>query len=294
MNRGSISKFNEARCMVLRSNFHLFALSETWFTENVREERYRIDGYACEKFNRLNGRAEGGILVYIHNSLQYTRMTVAEGGRYIQFMVLQVTAPVLVDVVIIYNPPIKDNSHVKDFTLVLASIFAFRPRPAAPAVPVPIVLLGDININLFDREKYTNISINQMDSVLQRVQIEQIVNRITRLESHALLDHIYIDTTSRHRIIECDVIRHALSDHDIIFCVVDCIGNDDQDEVIRGLEDMAVHYVTLCQRNAVRQSHERRAVRAIRAGEVKANEAFATASAKLMMLEWLRDFNVEE
>ena len=284
------SKFNAARCMVLRSNFHLFALSETWLTEKVPEHRHRIADYACERSNRLNGRAAGGIIVYIHDSLQYTRITAAEGGSNIQIMVLRVTRPFLVDVVIIYNPPTSDSSHVIDFTLVLASIFAFRHRPA---VPVPIVLLGDININLFDREKYTNISINQMDSALQRVQIEQIVTRITRLDSDALLDHIYIDTTSLLRIIECDVIRHTKSDHDIIFCVVARIRNGNRARV-RGLGDMAARYAQLCQRYTSRKVHERTARKDIRAGEAKANKAFATASAKLTLLEWLQDFNVEE
>ena len=286
LGRGSgHSKFNEARCMVLRSIFHLFALSETWLTENVPQHRHQIAGYACEQSNRLNGRAAGGIIVYIHDSLQYTRITAAEGGSNIQFMVLRVTRPFLVDVVIVYNPPTSDSSHVKDFTLLISSMCAFRNCP-----DVPIVLLGDININLFGREHYTNISINQMDFVLQRVQIAQIVNRITRLESHALLDHIYINNTSRRRIIEYDVIRHTLSDHDIIFCVVDCMENRVRDEVAAGLAVMANHYATLCQTDAIRGGHERKASKYIREGEVKANEAFD----KSMMLEWLQDFNVEE
>lgn len=50
------------------------------------------------------------------------------------------------------------------------------------------------------------------------MNLEQQVNRITRMQSKAILDHIY--TSQSLKISECDVMRINESDHDIVYCVL--------------------------------------------------------------------------
>ena len=52
-------------------------VTETWLSEEILPCVTDIDGYTCERRDRLNRRA-GGVLTYIRNSIPYHRLSILE------------------------------------------------------------------------------------------------------------------------------------------------------------------------------------------------------------------------
>ena len=152
-------------------------------------------------------------MVYIHESLEYEKIEEDERDGNLQYMIVRVSKPVQVNIVVVYNPP--NESHVGRF----ASYLKFLEEKKLLLKP-PVVLLGDININRLDltNTKYSETHVNAMQRALTELNLEQQVNRITRMQSKAVLDHIY--TSQSLKISECDVMRINESDHDIVYCVL--------------------------------------------------------------------------
>ena len=151
-------KFSHVECLINRHCFHMFAVAETMLGSRIREVRHKIEGFSCERLDRkIKGdgakeKASGGIMVYIHESLQYEKIEEDERDGNLQYMIVRVSKPVQVNIVVVYNPP--NESHVGRF----ASYLKFLAEKKLP-LKHPVVLLGDKSIQ---------VSIQKLISVLCR------------------------------------------------------------------------------------------------------------------------------
>ena len=212
-------KLSYVECLINWHCFHIFALAETMLREGIRGTRTAIEGFGCERLDRemkcdgTREKASGGIMVYIHKGLKYEKIEGGEKDGNLQYMIVRVSKPVQVDIVVVYNPP--NGSHVERFASYLN--FAIEKLHSEH----PVVLLGDINIDQLDlknNKKYPQKHVAAIERALTHLNLEQQVNhRITRMQSKAILDHIYM---SPDLISECDVMRIHASDHDIVYCVL--------------------------------------------------------------------------
>ena len=52
-------------------------ITESWFKEYITDDCVAIDGFYCDRKDRLDRRA-GGVACYLRNSILYTRMGTLE------------------------------------------------------------------------------------------------------------------------------------------------------------------------------------------------------------------------
>ena len=56
---------------------NIVCVTETWLSDEIPPCINDIDGYTCQRSNRVNRRG-GGVLTYIHNSIPYYRLSILE------------------------------------------------------------------------------------------------------------------------------------------------------------------------------------------------------------------------
>ena len=192
---------------------------------STRDEAYfEIKGYKHWLVNRKpKGYAPkgGGMLLYVSREVsdrivtrrfQKTRMGV-------QLLWIRMTyGDLYLDIVGIYIPPCRGTKGMWRFTnpqrwaALLKCLSPFGKQNN-------VIVLGDTNFDLFQAIRNTHFPAKE----IQGMGYNQLINRATRIESGALLDHIYVrNAAGNHQgiILESGNIRYGISDHDLIYCTV--------------------------------------------------------------------------
>ena len=140
-------------------------------------------------------------------------------------ILLPKTKPILLGV--IYRPP-SDMHFVENFNNCISNSNSFNSQE--------VILLGDFNVNLIDRNKKlihekgyrflkdekkysTSIHLTKNYSQLLKTNgLKQIINNPTRITdtTESLLDHILVNTPNK--ISQSGVISKGFPDHDLIYC----------------------------------------------------------------------------
>lgn len=235
MGKTGKSKYDMVRYLVERNCFDVFAVSETWLTQDVANTALDIPGYKFERQDRPTGH--GGLLVYLQDKLKYSLGLVEQRRNDEQLITVQITAPCRVDIKVVYRPPKTSETEFLDK-------FGEWYRPSQ----VPTIITGDVNINYFEETPLSSARINtkirnflknfRLAQVIQNYSriavnsksasgdkgVEELTKRLARMQldnfsiTCKLLDHIYSSHPSD--VVEAGVIRCGISDHDLIYCTV--------------------------------------------------------------------------
>ena len=175
--------------------FHVFGITESHLNDLISDNELNIPGY---NFVRKDGKTKlkNGIIVYISNSLQFSRKQDLEdhGVESIWIEIkLKNISPIPIGFVY------KNPKELVNWNLNLNSMLE-----QATILYNEIIILGDFNIDLLkNQQKWMNN--------IQHFNLNQVIKSVTRPAAKTLIDHIYV--TNKSHISEVSVPVLNLSDH---------------------------------------------------------------------------------
>lgn len=198
----SINKnFDELQILLSQfdSNFDLIALSETWRICN--HENFKLEGYDT-LYNDGNINQNDGVIVFIRNSLNYNYQII--NINQIKCIKLYITVyDKVFGVNVLYRPPSVD---IEDFNI------NFRNFLAQYCKNQNEIIVGDININLFEDSPYVNTYLNN----LYEFGFLSCIDGYTRYESKSCIDHIFLKSKINLDKIFPVVLETTITDHHTI------------------------------------------------------------------------------
>ena len=66
-----MNKFDDLYPVITNNNVGIACIAESWLNPSIPNEIVDIDGYTCYRRDREDGRKGGGIVCYVHSTLQY-------------------------------------------------------------------------------------------------------------------------------------------------------------------------------------------------------------------------------
>ena len=168
------NKVDELSAILDNNNVSYGCITESWLNKDIPTETVDIEGYACHRRDRNDGRQGGGVACYVRNGLQCHRLSSLESpaveSLWLLFRANRMPRQVSHIVIgVIYHPPSANGfitvSHIIDS---LDSILHDHPQSG-------VILLGDFN--------------RLNDSPLKSYPLQQMVTLPTR--KTAILDQIF-------------------------------------------------------------------------------------------------------
>ena len=205
--RSLLPKLNEIKLFLRDENIDILALTETWLTDGVSSADAHIAGYELIRADR--GSRGGGVCFYFRDNLKYK---VLNSSRAIEQLWLMFTLSGTSFIVgTVYRPPkFSAETFIDELENSFAACIPFSDR---------VICIGDFNIDLLGSggREYTLLT-----SLLESVGATQVICEPTRTTDHTvkLIDHIV--TLEPALIRDSGVIPCQLSDHDAVFCNLNC------------------------------------------------------------------------
>ena len=75
--RGIVNKIDEMTEIIENNKADIVCVTETWLSNEIPPCVTDIDGYTCERRDRVDRRV-GGVLTYIRNSIPYHHLSILE------------------------------------------------------------------------------------------------------------------------------------------------------------------------------------------------------------------------
>ena len=211
-----VSTFNEFSLFCENYDFDLLCLSETW----LRSNKHLLDYVKLSSFDLLYNNREsikgGGVACYVKSHIKYKRRKDIE-QKFPNLEHLWVEIPgrnknckILIGVIYRSNLILPLNQWMEDFENLNTYIKCIWNHP--------VVILGDMNINLLDTANRDTIL--YMDTLTQH-NLHQVITKPTRVtpNSSTLIDHILI--TDPKLVTHSDVLPcGSISDHDAVYIIL--------------------------------------------------------------------------
>ena len=211
-----LPKIDEVRSIAEKSNAAVIGITESKLDDSVQNSEIKIDNYSLIRCDR--NRHGGGVACYVRNDINFNQKFIFSNSIENIFIdiLLPKTKPFTVS--IFYRPP--DNS---DFIDNITADFSKLNTEEND-----LFILGDINVNLFSKEKYILNKKEMEDTVCPLFKkykefifsfgLEQLIKSPTRVtcSKSSLIDHIL--TNASDKVTQSGVIDIGLSDHQLIFC----------------------------------------------------------------------------
>ena len=206
-----LSTFDEFECLIHQYPFDVITLSETWLKDNQHVLDYvRISGYSIEYRNRKD-RSGGGVGIYLRDNINSkVRSDIINLEPDFEHIWIEIEGKNKHSHVLIgnfYQPNFNKTDQLNwldKFEAMLTKITS--------AWSGILVLIGDMNINLFDTD--SPVTQKYVD-ILAAHNLHQHIDKATR-NSCSLIDHI--STNYPNKVKHTDVIPcPEVSDHDMPF-----------------------------------------------------------------------------
>ena len=184
----------------------VLGVCETFLNKSVDDKILHIDGYtfkrkdrdACTAIDTKNG---GGIVVYIHVNINYTRRIDLETSDiesiWLEFKLKNSKSFLFCSV---YRPPSSKSEWIDTFSLQIEKSLLLNNE---------IYIAGDLNIDFKDG----NAANNKWKHVIETHDLSQHINTPTRVTAHSetIIDHVYASDSAH--MIDISVPNIAVSDH---------------------------------------------------------------------------------
>jgi hypothetical protein len=204
MNARSLgSKLDEIKVLIEELKPDLFCVSETWFNRDISDIEVQINEYFLIRNDRSDGRAGGGVAVYIRQNRNF-EFDVLNNSSNFEFITLKLKYKNkrAFYVSSVYRPP--------DSNLSTNGWNELLERLLCPSGSEHIIL-GDLNIDLLKPD--SKVWVNNVKST----GYDQIIEKETRITdtTASLIDHIYVSLIDN--ISNSGTIDIPISDHQFIF-----------------------------------------------------------------------------
>ena len=192
---------------------HVLALNEAKVDNSYPKQLTNILGYQQERKDRT--ARGGGVALYIREPILYTRRTDLP-SQDLELICVEIQPPksnVIAYIVIAwYRPP----SDPVEFFNKLETILSYLDQEGKE-----IILLGDINCNFAKKTVDLSDDMNAMHlrRIYNLLGLTHLIEEPTRVtcETATLIDHIA--TTCPINIFKSGILKHALSDHYMVYCI---------------------------------------------------------------------------
>lgn len=187
--RSLIPILTDLKNFIVKNQFHIVGITESWLTTSIEDAAVNIDGYNLVRLDR-EGRG-GGVILYIRDIFKFEILH-SEIQDYIEHIWVNLTLNNKSIVIgVDYHPP---NTSGFLFLECLENILSDYEISSDLTV-----CLGDFNINYLDNSNALNIN---LFSILNSLNLKEIIERPKRVthSTSSLLD--FIITSDNARIIE--------------------------------------------------------------------------------------------
>lgn len=194
--------------LVQHEDFDIVGVTETWLTETTSSAVVAIPGFSFYRNDRDQGRG-GGVGVYVKSSFQceclsFSNLPLVEGYEHC-WVRIKINRNMSISIGVVY----RIGNNVLDCVNILDSLL-----PELLPIDEYIVVLGDLNINMFNIQ-------NPINNMFDSYGFSQVINEPTRITSttSTLLDPIFV---SDNKIIGKSGTRdsNGVSDHLLTFCTM--------------------------------------------------------------------------
>ena len=224
-----LSKLDNIKIMVLKTNADIFIFSETWLDSNTDDKYIALDGYnvyrtdRVRRTNRVGPTTGGGIAIYVKNHISVSVALSLSRPKCFEYLALTLSigntanCEKLLLIGVYRQPKAKAHAIEKIFDLVSSHGTS------------EILFMGDINLDWL-----TNAS-NSLKNLCNNLDLHQLITVPTRpnihnLERASLLDIIL--TNKPHKYKASGVFSLDFSDHCPIACIRDTRQHKTQHRVI--------------------------------------------------------------
>ncbi|CAB4011738.1 Hypothetical predicted protein, partial [Paramuricea clavata] len=201
-------KFHQVNDLILRSDFDVFTISETWFNSTVKNKEYSIDGYKLIRLDRLK-KAGGGVCAYIRNSLKVRVLRditkTSQCGFQQLWLSLQHKKLKSLVICVAYRPP---DTPVSCLRNELTAAYTH-----AVMLGKDILVAGDLNCNLLV-DSTESCALRDLCSTLNLTQLISSPTRVTET-SQTLIDVILASNVDLVK--KSDVLSITISDHFLVY-----------------------------------------------------------------------------
>ena len=191
------NKLSDVTTILFNSNkpFHIFGLTESRLDDKINDDDINIPGYTSLRKDPA-AQNSTGILLYVHDSLTVRRLyNLEKFGVETIWLEVKFGKSKPIKVGFIYKNPCEPANWIDRFSSMM---------DAASLDAMETILLGDFNVNLLHPN-------NKWLKTFSTYGLKQIIDTPTRLQSHTLIDHIYV--TNAANIKELGVPVLGCSDH---------------------------------------------------------------------------------
>lgn len=194
------------------STFDIIAVSETWFTNDLNINDYKLMGYNLYHKNRT-GRG-GGIALYVRNCFKCTLLDIYAGE--IEQLWLSLTIGTLkYSLGVMYKPPCYNtNNFLGEFEDILNVI-----SPQCDHV----ILTGDFNIDVLQVDR---LEVNRLYNILESYDLVQIINKPTRYsQKRCTLIDMMICSAGLNIVDSSVSDAPFIADHCLISCSIESVAS---------------------------------------------------------------------
>ena len=207
--RSLLPKIDQVRALLeSHKGISILGITESHLSNNVSDTEITIDGYKLYRKDRQSNHRGGGVLVYLADSLSALRREDLEKPE-LEAIWIERIQPHSKGILLgtFYRPP--DGSDFLDAEFM--SSFE-NVLEVANAEKKEVIIMGDLNCN-FSPGARCQGETKKLKSILQSMNMTQVVNEPTRVtrESQTLID--IICTSQPQNITSVKVVKSALSDH---------------------------------------------------------------------------------
>jgi len=205
--RSLLPKIEEIKLMVKKSNFGVFAVSETWLTDSVPDEFVNIDGYRIYRNDRET--CGGGVAIYVKEDIQHSFLSNLISSDIENSWVLikpDHYKPFLIGC--FYRPPSSNKQYLDKMIECIQN---------AKNELEDLIVLGDFNFPFSLEELNITDPCVYLQHMVGARQLITCPTRVTRLTS-TIIDHIYTTIPEKHS--KSGVMECSISDHYLIYTLL--------------------------------------------------------------------------
>jgi hypothetical protein len=203
--RSLLPKIDEVSMLALNNNLDIFGINETWLDSTIPDSAVNIPGYKIYRKDR--NRQGGGVALYVKSTITAKLIEFQTSIECVWVEITNENEKLMVGSM--YRPPSAGCDYYDHMINVLEHIHNINDK---------MVLLGDLN---FDYSLNENLSKNPLHYIENAFCMTQLVTIPTRVTEHSstVLDVILSTIPNRHKV--TSVLNTSLSDHKLIYTVID-------------------------------------------------------------------------
>ena len=195
---------------------HLYK-RRSFLNSSISDDFVNVKGFRMVRKDRSYSIG-GGLVLYIKENIEYKRRVDLEDNLCFTVETIWVELKLTCTPILLclaYRPPKYNSTFTNQWIQSIEQCLV-----SAYSENKPIVLMGDINVDLANDRTYEKGFKNDWLDVITNFDVQQYVTEYTRVTENtaSLIDHIYVSNDLK--VVNCTVVKSGLSDHYIPFAVL--------------------------------------------------------------------------